>query len=183
MARFEQAGRDLDVIGHPLMKMNRNAPLPEIDVLLNWYKELEAIPPLASLFGQEPRLGFVSVLKGLALIEDLPKPVRAGKLGALVGRFQAPKPRDSLRAPLQPLMEVIGRILGMKLPAFAVVRRKPTTSFFKTLIEDMRKYEDAIIRRDASIVMNDRAITVIPPVGLPTEYTPGFPLWSPEDSI
>jgi len=177
MAYFEEAGRDLDSIGVPLMKMNPAAPLPEINVLLDWYRTLEAIPPLANLFGQEPRLGVWKVLKGSALIQDLPKPVRAGKLGALVGRFTAPKPKDSLRAPLEPLTNVIGRVLGMKLPAYELVRRRPTPSFFKSLIEDMKNYETKVIARDMSPCINKVALTVRVPVQLPAQVIPGFPTW------
>jgi hypothetical protein len=177
MAFFEEAGRDLDAIGVPLMKMSPAAPLPELNVLLDWYRTLEAIPPLANKFGREPRLGVWAVLKGIDLIQDLPKPVRAGKQGALVGRFQAPKPKDSLRAPLEPLVNVIARVLGMKLPAYDLVRRRPTTSFFKTLIEDMRKYEDKVIARDCSPCFNKVAVTVRVPVGLPAQVVPAIPSW------
>jgi len=177
MAHFEEAGRDLDSIGIPLMKMNPAAPLPEINVLLDWYRTLEAIPPLASLFGPEPRLGVWNVLKGTALIQDLPKPVRTGKLGAVVGRFTAPKPKDSLRAPLEPLTNVIGRVLGMKLPAYELVRRRPTPSFFKTLIEEMKNYETKIIARDTSPCFNKVAVTVRVPIQLPAQWVPGIPTW------
>jgi hypothetical protein len=63
-------------------------------------------------------------------------------------------------------MEVVGKVLGTKFPVFELVHRRPSNSFFATIMASIREMKANRLNMDASAVLNTRAL-VVPQVVMP----------------
>lgn len=163
-AKFERIGRDMQDVGLQLKRVQPGY-LPSLDAILKWYLTLEAVPPLSSRFGQDPRHNVFGVLKELKLRETLGKPKLVGKVGSM--KLPAPKvPKDSLRAPLQPILLAVAKVLGVKLPLYELKLSQPKKSFFSMVMESIRQFEFSRIESYSSPHRNEVALVPIE-VGLP----------------
>jgi hypothetical protein len=163
-AKFERISRDLSVVGLSIKKVEPGY-LPSLEAILEWYLTLEAVPPLSSKFGQDPRHNVFSVLKELKLRESLGKPKPVGKVGSL--NLPAPKaPKDSLRAPLQPILLAVAQVLGVKLPFYELKLSQPKKSFLSMVMESIRQFEVSRIKSSASPNRNEVALVPVE-VGIP----------------
>jgi hypothetical protein len=167
LARFERIGREFDAISLKVKRIHPDAN-PSLEGAVEMWRELQSLLPIpGSALKGEPRWFLFSMLKSYDLEVAKRSEVRVGKLGAIQGRFPAPKaPRESLRVPSEPLYEAVGKALGVKLPVFEVVFRRPSHSFFSTIMESIESMKSNRLSRDASSMMNTTAL-VVPPVVLP----------------
>jgi hypothetical protein len=126
--------------------------VPNLPAIGDLWVRLSKVPPVSSAFGDGPRENVFSVIKDQAIKEDLIKaPVRVGKLGAVQGRFPAPKaPRETLRAPLQALLLSVARAVGVVLPALNLIEKPVSRAFGNILYGSCRAFENWRIARDAS---------------------------------
>lgn len=154
--RIERFGKDLDSISLALKKVHSDYT-PSLAQLLSWYVELSNIPPPMRDFG-ELRANMPAVLTSITTEAADEK-----KRGELV---RAPIPRDNLKAPLQPLVTMVAKVLGLRLPLYALVGRSAPRTFVESLNETMREYEASRIKECASAVLNTRAL-VKPVITLP----------------
>jgi hypothetical protein len=163
-AKFENISRDMQAVGLSIKKVEPGY-LPSLEAILGWYLTLEAVPPLSNRFGQDPRYNVFSVLKELKLRETLGKPKLVGKVGSM--DLPAPKaPKDSLRAPLQPILLAVARAFGVKLPLYEIKLSRPKASFFATLMASIEDFEVSRIKSTASPNRNEVALVPVE-VGLP----------------
>jgi hypothetical protein len=167
LARFERIGLEFDAVSLKVKRIHPDVNL-SLDGAIGIWRELQKLLPIpGSALKGEPRWFLFSMLKSYDLEVAKRSEVRVGKLGAIQGRFPAPKaPRESLRVPSEPLYEAVGKALGVKLPVFEIVFRRPSHSFFSTIMESIESMKSNRLSRDASSMMNDRAL-VVPPVVLP----------------
>jgi hypothetical protein len=167
LARFNKIGREFDAISLQVKRMHPEI-VPELSSVVELWRKLQDLLPIpADKLGEEPRWGVFSMLKSYDLEVASRQPTRTGKLGTIQGRFPAPKaPRESLRVPSQPLMEVVGKVLGIKFPVFELVHRRPSNSFFATIMASIREMKANRLNMDASAVLNTRAL-VVPQVVMP----------------
>jgi len=128
--------------------------VPSLPVIGDLWVRLSKVPPITSAFGDGPRENVFAVIKDQELKEDLIKePVRVGKLGAVQGKFPAPKaPRETLRAPLQALLLGVARAVGVILPALSLIEKPISKGFGNHLYGACRAFENWRIDRDASPV-------------------------------
>jgi len=126
--------------------------VPSLPVIGDLWVALSKVPPITSAFGDGPRENVFAVIKDQAVKEDLVKaPVRVGKLGAVQGRFPAPKaPKETLRAPLQALLLSVARAVGVVLPALSLIEKPVSKGFGNILYGSCRAFENWRIDRDAS---------------------------------
>jgi len=126
---------------------------PDVSVIGDIWVALSKVPSVTDAFCDGPRENVFHVIKGQLLLDDRTKgsPVRVGKLGAVQGKFPAPKaPKESLRAPLQALLLAVARALGVVLPAFRILGKPLKPSFLGALKEGIKCLMDSRIDRDAS---------------------------------
>lgn len=126
--------------------------VPSLPAIGDLWVALSKVPPITSAFGDGPRENVFAVIKDQAVKEDLvTAPVRVGKLGAVQGRFPAPKaPKETLRAPLQALLLSVARAVGVVLPALSLIEKPVSRGFGNILYGSCRAFEDWRINRDAS---------------------------------
>jgi hypothetical protein len=167
LARFNRIGREFDAVSLKVKRIHPDVNL-SLEGAIGIWRDLQKLLPIpGSALKGEPRWFLFSMLKSYDLEVAKRSEVRVGKLGAIQGRFPAPKaPRESLRVPSEPLYEAVGKALGVKLPVFEIVFRRPSHSFFSTIMESIESMKSNRLSRDASSMMNDRAL-VVPPVVLP----------------
>jgi hypothetical protein len=167
LARFEKIGREFDAVSLKMKRMHPDAN-PSLEAIVETWRELQALLPIpGDALKGEPRWFLFSMLKSYDLEVAKRTEVRVGKLGAIQGRFPAPKaPRESLRVPSEPLFEAVGKVLGVKLPVYDIVFRRPSHSFFSTVMESIQTLKSNRLIRDASFHMNTTAL-VVPPVVIP----------------
>lgn len=119
--------------------------VPNMTVLGDLWVSLSKVPPISTAFADGPRENVFAVIKDQSLKEDLLKePVRVGKLGAVQGKFPAPKaPKETLRAPLQALLLSVARAVGVLLPALKLIDRPVSKGFGSLLNRAIRDFEEA----------------------------------------
>lgn len=126
---------------------------PDVSVIGDLWVALSKVPAVSEAFGDGPRENVFHVIKGQLLSDSRTEgsPVRVGKLGAVQGKFPAPKaPKESLRAPLQALLLAVARALGVILPAFRILAKPLSGSFLGALKKGIDSLNDSRIERDAS---------------------------------
>jgi hypothetical protein len=163
-AKFSRILQDLQPIGLSFKKVEPGY-LPSLKAILEWYLLLEAVPPLSSKFGQDPRRNVFTVLKELKLRETLGTRKPVGRVGSL--KLPEPKvPKDSLRAPLQPILLAVAQVLGVKLPFYELKLSRPQKSFLSMVMESVRQFEVSRIKSSASPNRNEVALVPVE-VGVP----------------
>jgi hypothetical protein len=141
---------------------------PDVSVIGDLWVALSKVPVVPDTFGDGPRENVFRTIKGQLLNDSRIEgsPVRVGKLGAVQGKFPAPKaPKESLRAPLQALLLAVARSLGVVLPAFRLLGKPLTRGFGGALNRALRDLLESRINRDASPPWsNSPLVPVIIPV-------------------